>query len=269
MEVALLLVKPGKVWTTEEMLSRWNIKLTLPSDDIFCHRLANDNTFCVVSMEYRKGPRYRFPTAIEDLVEETHAVLEDSSIPGDRAKVALGGFSAGGNLTLAVSQIDSVRARIRGILCLYPVVDWMIDLQGRMAEKEYDILKGTEILSYIGYLPLDQDAADPLISPINAPRQTLPQKIMFVGAEDDSICPEAELMAEQLADVEGDRFGPSGKSGLKSWNHGDVAWRKIIGMGHGFTHLPSSDPGAETARREAVEYTYSEVGRWLRREVFA
>jgi hypothetical protein len=45
-----------------------------------------------------------------------NAVLDDNSLPFDRKKVAMGRASAGANLSLAVTQDESLQGRIGGVV---------------------------------------------------------------------------------------------------------------------------------------------------------
>src|SRR5206468_10683406 len=79
-----------------------------------------------VSVDYRLAPEHKFPAAVEDCFATTSWVANEAGALGiDRARLAVGGDSAGGNLAAVVSLL----ARNRGApkLCyqtlLYPAVD--------------------------------------------------------------------------------------------------------------------------------------------------
>ena len=74
------------------------------ADDRFCDEFCNNHNILVVSLNYPKAPTHPFPGAAVALTSAVKAVLNDKTLPFDRSKVALGGFSAGGNLALAVAQ---------------------------------------------------------------------------------------------------------------------------------------------------------------------
>lgn len=57
----------------------------------------------VVSVEYRLAPEHPFPTAVEDGVDALLYLSENAGeLNLDRAKIAVSGFSAGGNMTFTV-----------------------------------------------------------------------------------------------------------------------------------------------------------------------
>lgn len=90
-------------------------------DDEFCSDFSNRFNVVVVSVDYHKSPSHRFPTQVHDVAAIARAVIDDNTLPIDRGKVALGGFSAGANLAFAVSQLDDLRGVIRGVVGFYGV----------------------------------------------------------------------------------------------------------------------------------------------------
>lgn len=240
---------------------------THATDDTFCHYFCNTFQYCVVSLNYRKAPLHPFPAAIEDLTELVAAVLSDSDLPVDRLKpVAMGGFSAGGNLSLAVSQTETLRGKIKGVVPIYPAVDFSSIIPGDYKPSKTgkpDVLKNMAALFNWGYIPKGTDRRNPLLSPIYAQREHLPEKIFLVGAEEDVLCKPAELMANDLAKREsGERRGDE-----DDWVKGGIAWRKVLDQQHGFTHIQLK--GEEEQRRQKVcNDLYQQIAGWLDREVY-
>ena len=89
-------------------------------DDPFCTNFANDNKIIVISLDYPKSPSHRYPAAVHALTDLVKAVLEDETLPFDKRKVAIGGFSAGANLSLAITQNEFLRERIGAVVAYYP-----------------------------------------------------------------------------------------------------------------------------------------------------
>ena len=115
------------------------------------------------------------------------------------------------------------------------------------------------------YITPGQDKADPLLSPICATRDMLPQRIYFIGAEYDYLCHEAEIMARSLAfgkfEVPGDQVGELGMQ----WEREGIKWWNVAGAVHGWTHIPMK--GDENVvkqnmlkrlKREIAEFVASE-----------
>lgn len=202
-------------------------------DDKFCSELSNDNKILVVNLDYPKAPRHKFPAASEALLDLVKAVLADEALPIDRSKVAIGGFSAGSNLALSVTQYDDLQGKIGGVVAYYPTVDSTIPIEVSLASRPKDappdVLRNDAAMFNWGYIKPDQDLRDPLLSPTFAPREKLPPKLYFLGCEHDMLCRGAEIMAEKMGNVgEGERTGTD-----ICWERNGVKWEKILGEIHG------------------------------------
>jgi putative ergosteryl-3beta-O-L-aspartate hydrolase len=72
-------------------------------DARWCQTVVNECNAVVVSVDYRLAPEHPFPTAVEDGVDSViyiHKHAEELGI--DRTKIALSGFSSGGNMCFTV-----------------------------------------------------------------------------------------------------------------------------------------------------------------------
>ncbi|KFY94971.1 hypothetical protein V498_03610 [Pseudogymnoascus sp. VKM F-4517 (FW-2822)] len=144
-------------------------------DDGFCSNFSNNNNILVVSLDYPKSPSYRFPTAVQALADLVNAVLYDDSLPIDTTKVAIGGFSAGGNLACAVSQNKTLQGRIRGLVAFYPPANFLPRSADELATnpKGAGAALSQDQLSMFGwgYVEVGQDLRDPTLSPTFAPKR--------------------------------------------------------------------------------------------------
>ena len=231
-------------------------------DDEFCHQLANKYNCCVVAINYRKAPLYPFPTLIHDAEAIAKAVIADPDLPVNHSSIALGGFSAGGNIALAIGQLEGIREKVKALVPIYPVVDFSGRYKGEARPNKWGKADGLVNMAPLfnwAYIPEGENRANPLVSPIFATRKELPQKIFFIGAEYDYLCHEAKEMAKRLADVEDE---------TDAWNRNGIKWRKVLNIDHGFTHVKLKGQ-AEIERQEATTKTYAEIGEWLQEEAFA
>lgn len=95
---------------------------SIGSHDALCRKLALDGDCLVLSVDYRLGPQWRFPTAANDAFDVMAWVFEEAARLGaDATRIALGGDSAGGTLAAACA----IEARDRGLapvlqLLIYP-----------------------------------------------------------------------------------------------------------------------------------------------------
>lgn len=77
----------------------------LDTHDAFCRELAVKADIVVISVDYRMGPEQRFPAAVDDSIAAYRYVREHAAEFGvDANRVAVGGDSAGGNLSAVICQ---------------------------------------------------------------------------------------------------------------------------------------------------------------------
>ncbi len=98
----------------------------LDSHNAPCEFLAAEAAVRVLSVDYRMAPEHPFPAAADDAVAAfRYAVTEADALGADPDAIALGGDSAGGNLT-AVAAHQLARAggaRPAFLLMFYPATD--------------------------------------------------------------------------------------------------------------------------------------------------
>lgn len=232
---------------------------------ILCH----GHGFCVVSIPYRLGPSYKFPIAPNDVAAMIAAVIQDESLPVDKTKVVVGGYSAGGTLSLAAPQILSpeIRKSIKAIVAYYPSTNSAMDTANKIKRQNLDPSRKDSLhwMAYmfsLGYIKPGTNRADPLLSPIFAKRENLPEKIYILGCEFDMLCNEAHDMADDLAEHEnGEQIDlPQGRKG---WTKGNLKWEMLEGVEHGFNQRFHD---AEAKKKTAA--MHQGVADWLRKEVF-
>ena len=96
----------------------------LDSYDALCRQLALQGDCIVVSVAYRLAPEHRFPTGLADAFAALQwAARHAAAFGGDASHLAIGGDSAGGNLSacVAIKARDEGKPRIVHQLLVYPV----------------------------------------------------------------------------------------------------------------------------------------------------
>ncbi len=235
-------------------------------DDEFCASWAKRTGMLVVSLNYRKAPRNPFPTATYDIYEIAKAVLEDETLPIDQSRVAIGGFSAGGCLALSASQLPSLRGRVKAAVIFYPVVDFSIPPDEKLAARPYkdgprDRFGDASWWLDWGYIRVGQDRRDSLLSPYFADKDELPQWIYMIGAQWDMFRLEAQDMIHRLAGLQDrdNKEAPFEKDTYK--------WTLAYGCSHAFTHYSGQDMEKKRKRERKSEEIYREAHEWLRKSV--
>lgn len=223
----------------------------------------------VVSLNYRKAPLHPFPTAPYDVAAVAKAVLEDELLPIDKSRVAIGGFSAGGNLALSATQLPGLKGIVKAAVAYYPVVDFGHPSSVKLARRPYtdgppDPLEHSAWFFDWGYLSPGQNRRDPLLSPCYAKPEDLPPWIYIIGAEWDMLRLEAQLMMHRLAGLD-DRVEQ-----LKpDFEKGNYKWTMATGCSHNFTHGLIGDLGNVAVPKEVREKVYQEAHDWLKKSVLS
>jgi len=232
-------------------------------DDEFCISWAKRTGMLIVSLNYRKAPLHPFPTPVHDIAAVANAVLNDDTLPIDKTKLIMGGFSAGGNLALCASQLPGLRGNIKAALTFYPIVDWSVPPDGKLAMRPYrdgpkDQLESSSYWFDWGYVPSGQDRRDPLLSPCYAKKEDLPPWIYIIGAQWDMLRLEAQDMIHKLADEKAE-------DQEAAFEKGTYKWTLAFGASHGFTHHFGQKAAKRAKREQRCQELYAEAHEWLKR----
>lgn len=165
----------------------------------------------VFNVDYRLAPEHPFPTPFEDCVQAirwANAVAEHYG--GDASRLAVGGDSAGGNLSAAsaIALADDPEVDIRAALLIYGVFDFAkmsgddaiaeIHGQPELAEAGSQLIE-LMVGSYLGAERPEELLRDPRVSPIHAAEKLPPCHVMC-GTADPLIAQAADLV-ERLRDA--------------------------------------------------------------------
>ncbi|GAA3559260.1 alpha/beta hydrolase [Amycolatopsis ultiminotia] len=172
------------------------------SHDNAARYLAKHAGVRVLSVEYRMAPEHPFPAPVDDAIaafDFAHAKAADLGADPDR--IAVGGDSAGGNLS-AVVALETTR---RGgpapafQLLIYPAVDFTTRRRSRDLFTE-DFFLTDEMITWFQnhYLTPDSDKSDPRLSPLLASDHSGLPPAYLVTAGFDPLRDEGEAYAEKL-----------------------------------------------------------------------
>ena len=174
----------------------------LDSHDSICRALANGAGSVVISVDYRLAPESPFPAAPEDCYAATCWAAEQPASAGfDASRLAVGGDSAGGNLSAVVALMARDRSgpRIAHQLLIYPVTDCAFDTAS-YEENAEGYLLSREMMRWFWkhYLENPDDAANPVASPLRAENLEGLPAATVITAEFDPLRDEGEAFAVKL-----------------------------------------------------------------------
>lgn len=174
---------------------------SVEGDDAHCRRLCNLAQCVVVSVEYRLAPEHRYPAAIDDSYAAFVWTVQNAKRLGvDPARVAIGGWSAGGNLAAVVAQMLRDRGGptpVRQVLVV-PVTDCAMDTTSYRDNDGY--ILSLPLMQYFWdhYCPSGIDRSQPYTSPLRAKHLGGLPPAHILTAEYDPLRDEGMAYAEAL-----------------------------------------------------------------------
>lgn len=214
----------------------------LETHDAMCRHLAARAGCSVLAVGYRLAPEHPYPAGLDDAAFAfAWARREAAALGCDPERVALGGESAGGNLTAATC----LRLREEGgdqplfQLVIHPVTDMAFDFPSiteiKVPGLDRGYMEGCRSL-YVG----SADWRDPLISPLRATDHAGLAPAIILTASEDPLRDDGERYAQTLV--------AAGVETLAA---------RLQGLPHGFMFLPIEIP--------AVSASFDTVARLVRR----
>lgn len=205
--------------------------LGAPTDDSrWAHCIVQEVGAVVVSVGYRRAPEHPFPAAVDDGVDALLYLAAHATELGlDVSRVALSGFSAGGNLAVTVplrlrglpssviqeplnradsttKLVDSTaNLNIVALFVWYPVLDFE---ESREHRRAMSIMPDKTLPSFFtdlfdeSYLPDHEERRSPYASPVRAADDLLadglPQHIFLYICEWDMLMNEGQQFVRRL-----------------------------------------------------------------------
>jgi acetyl esterase len=178
----------------------------LDTHDVVCRAIARRAGAVVVAVDYRLSPEYRFPAAVEDCYAATSWVAANSArLEVDPRRIAVGGDSAGGNL----STVMCLKARDEGgpalalQVLVYPVTNLAaFDTPSyREFAAGYHLTRAQMEWFRGHYLARIEEAQSPHASPLLAPDLAGLPPALVITAECDTLRDEGEAYAKRLAEA--------------------------------------------------------------------
>lgn len=175
----------------------------LDGHDNVCRQLCADSGCGVISLDYRLAPDAKFPAAPEDCYAATCFIHRHAAELGvDASRLAIGGDSAGGNLSAVTTQLvrDRGGASLAFQLLLYPAVDFReFDTPSHEQNARGYFLTRAAMEWFRGhYLRDEADRRHPMASPLLATDLRGLPPAFVVTAEYDPLRDEGEAYARAL-----------------------------------------------------------------------
>src|SRR4051794_23010901 len=178
---------------------------SVAGSDSTCRHLASRADVTVVSVEYRLAPEHPFPAPVRDSYDAVRWVVDNAASLGiDPARVAVGGDSAGGNLSAVTTLIAVERGGppIAFQLLVYPATDLLRSYPSHKENGEGYLLTSDAIEWFTDhYLSGEEnDVKDKLVSPLYADEVELGSlpPAFVITAEFDPLRDEGEAYAKRL-----------------------------------------------------------------------
>lgn len=213
----------------------------LDTHDSICRQLTHAAGCTVIAVDYRLAPEHPFPVPINDCYDVTLWVNNHATELGiDPARIAVGGDSAGGNLSACVSlkARDEAGPGLVHQLLIYPVTDTNFETESYIANQEgYMLTLDGMRWFWDHYLSGNANgASNPLAVPMRAPDLSRLPSATVITAEYDPLRDEGEAYGQRLIDA-----GVS------------TTVQRYDGMIHGFFGMAEMLEGSRQAMRLAAD----------------
>lgn len=204
----------------------------LDTHDAMCRHIAAKAGCAVLAVDYRLAPEHPFPAGLEDSAKAfAWSRREAARLGCDPHSIALGGESAGANLTAAICLLLRTDGHPQPLfqLLVHPVTDLAMALPS-MTEIEGPGLDRDYLAACRDFYAGATDWGDPLISPLRATSHADLAPAIVLTASEDPLRDDGECYARALVGA-----------GV------ETTAARLKGLPHGFMFLPIEIPAVSTA----------------------
>ncbi|PWN95303.1 alpha/beta-hydrolase [Tilletiopsis washingtonensis] len=210
----------------------------LTQDAAFCAQLARQLDCVVLDCDYRKAPSHPFPAAPNDAEDAVRWVLSKTE-RFDTSRIALTGFSAGGNLALSVSN-SLGPSLISAVATFYAPTNFTLGDGVKRAPEGQPFKPLVWVFRQfaLAYLPKGTRREHPRLSVLFAPPERYPGTVLCICGAMDTLHEDSVRLCKRLQEAGGQ----------------DVEFISAPGRRHGW------DKGLTKAAREEARGYYRQVG---------
>jgi acetyl esterase len=220
----------------------WTI-FSLDTHDRVMREYASRGSFAVIGVDYPLSPEAKFPRALNQITDLVLWLIRiGPSIGIDGRRLAIGGDSAGGNLTVSacLKLRDAGFARaVSGMLVNYGGFDIECSKESeeRFGGPGFMLTRDEVTMFWGNYLSGPEDAANPLACPLHADLRELPPAFFAI--------PECDILSEQSYKML-ERLKQSGV---------EAEWQIYAGATHSFLEAVSISAIAARALEDGARWT--------------
>lgn len=174
---------------------------TLDGVDLLCRELRSRVGCHIASVDYRLAPEHPFPAGLEDCVSTLDWLRESASDLGvDPTRIAIGGDSAGGNLSIATCLLAEATGRPMPVyqLLVYPATDFDSDRASWSEHADAPMLTAADAQWFMSLYADASEHTNPLVSPMSAESLSALPPTHVITAEVDVLRDDGEVFAARL-----------------------------------------------------------------------
>ncbi|HEX8790813.1 MAG TPA: alpha/beta hydrolase [Polyangiaceae bacterium] len=165
--------------------------------------MANKSRCQVVSIDYRLAPEHPFPTPVDDSLAAFRHIRDNAALfEADPARLAVGGDSAGGNISAVICQICKQTGEPMPAfqMLIYPATDARRQSESRdLFAEGYFLTQDLMEWFWTAYAPADADLTDVRLSPVLAEDVSGLPPAFVLTAGFDPLRDEGRAYAEKMA----------------------------------------------------------------------